>query len=74
MKTNRHELSSDHHEPGASGRRSFPGRQLDRRAGFASRASGKFHDELRKDFTSRIETLLAEKAPVSSRVSASNTC
>ena len=41
-------------------------------AGFASQASGKFHDELRKDFTTRIETLLAEKTPTGKRVTASN--
>jgi hypothetical protein len=30
-------------------------------SGFASAASGEFHDQLKKDFTARIETLLAEK-------------
>jgi len=32
-------------------------------SGFASQASGEFHDQLKKDFSARIETLLAEKAP-----------
>jgi thiol-disulfide isomerase/thioredoxin len=32
-------------------------------AGFASPASGKFYPELKQEFTSRIEQLLAEKAP-----------
>lgn len=32
-------------------------------AGFASPASGEFHDQLKSDFTARIERLLAEKAP-----------
>jgi hypothetical protein len=32
-------------------------------AGFASPASGQFHAQLRKEFTERIEQLLAEKAP-----------
>ena len=32
-------------------------------SGFASQASGEFHDQLKKDFTARIEALLAEKAP-----------
>ena len=32
-------------------------------SGFASPASGKFHAQLRKEFTERIEQLLAEKAP-----------
>ncbi len=30
-------------------------------SGFASPASGKFHAELKKEFTERIEKLLAEK-------------
>lgn len=34
-------------------------------AGFAAPASGKFHDELRQEFTRTIEQLLAEKAPES---------
>jgi thiol-disulfide isomerase/thioredoxin len=38
-------------------------------AGFASLASGKFHEELRRDFTTRIEALLAEPRPVDTRVS-----
>jgi len=33
-------------------------------SGFASPASGEFHAQLDKEFTSRIEQLLAEKAPV----------
>jgi peroxiredoxin len=32
-------------------------------SGFASPAAGEFHDQLKKDFTARIERLLAEKAP-----------
>jgi thiol-disulfide isomerase/thioredoxin len=32
-------------------------------SGFASPASGEFHTQLKKEFTSRIEQLLAEKAP-----------
>jgi thiol-disulfide isomerase/thioredoxin len=32
-------------------------------SGFASPASGKFHADLKKEFTQRIEQLLAEKAP-----------
>ncbi|HEV7693688.1 MAG TPA: TlpA disulfide reductase family protein [Hyphomonadaceae bacterium] len=32
-------------------------------SGFASPASGEFHADLQKDFTARIEKLLAEKAP-----------
>ncbi|MEJ1963479.1 MAG: TlpA disulfide reductase family protein [Gammaproteobacteria bacterium] len=32
-------------------------------AGFASPASGEFHTQLKKEFTGRIEQLLAEKAP-----------
>lgn len=32
-------------------------------SGFASPASGKYHAELKKEFTARIEQLLAEKAP-----------
>jgi thiol-disulfide isomerase/thioredoxin len=34
-------------------------------SGFASPATGEFHAELQKEFTGRIESLLAEKAPVS---------
>jgi len=33
-------------------------------SGFASAASGQFHAQLKKEFTERIEQLLAEKAPV----------
>jgi thiol-disulfide isomerase/thioredoxin len=33
-------------------------------SGFASKASGQFHTQLRKEFTERIEQLLAEKPPV----------
>ncbi len=32
-------------------------------AGFASPASGKFYGELKQEFATRIEKLLAEKAP-----------
>lgn len=32
-------------------------------SGFASPASGEFHDQLKQEFTARIENLLAEKAP-----------
>ncbi|MFT3905833.1 MAG: TlpA disulfide reductase family protein [Steroidobacteraceae bacterium] len=32
-------------------------------SGFASPASGEFHEQLKRDFTARIEQLLAEKAP-----------
>jgi len=32
-------------------------------AGFASPAAGEFHAQLKKEFTARIETLIAEKAP-----------
>jgi thiol-disulfide isomerase/thioredoxin len=32
-------------------------------AGFASPASGQFHEQLKKEFTARIEELLSEKAP-----------
>jgi thiol-disulfide isomerase/thioredoxin len=39
-------------------------------SGFASPASGEFHAQLRKEFTERIEKLLAEKAPVDTRISA----
>ncbi|MBL8271213.1 peroxiredoxin family protein [Steroidobacter sp.] len=43
-------------------------------SGFASPASGQYHADLRKEFTQRIETLLAEKAAVQvSAVPASNT-
>jgi len=33
-------------------------------SGFASPASGQFHAQLKKEFTARIEELLAERAPV----------
>jgi thiol-disulfide isomerase/thioredoxin len=39
-------------------------------AGFASPASGEFHAQLKKEFSERIEQLLAEKAPVDKRLSA----
>jgi thiol-disulfide isomerase/thioredoxin len=39
-------------------------------SGFASQASGEFHAQLDKEFTERIEQLLAEKAPADARVSA----
>ncbi len=39
-------------------------------AGFASPASGEFNAQLKKEFTERIEQLIAEKAPVDTRVSA----
>lgn len=39
-------------------------------SGFASRASGQYHADLRKEFTQRIETLLAEKASDAAKVSA----
>jgi thiol-disulfide isomerase/thioredoxin len=39
-------------------------------AGFASAASGEFHTQLRKEFTERIEQLLAEKAPADVKVTA----
>ncbi len=42
-------------------------------SGFASQASGEFHDQLRKEFTGRIETLLAEKAPAGTQVAALQT-
>ena len=32
-------------------------------SGFASPASAEFHDQLKKDFATRIEALLAQKAP-----------
>ena len=38
-------------------------------SGFASPASGDFHADQQKDFTPRIEQLLAEKAPANVRVS-----
>ncbi|MGC4072262.1 MAG: TlpA disulfide reductase family protein, partial [Nibricoccus sp.] len=39
-------------------------------AGFASQASGPFHEQLKQEFTRQIETLLAEKAGVDSKVAA----
>jgi len=42
-------------------------------SGFASRASAQFHDQLKKDFTQRIEQLLAEKAPSTQLTDASKT-
>lgn len=39
-------------------------------SGFASPASGEFHDQLKQDFTARIETLLAEKPTKSADVAA----
>jgi len=36
-------------------------------SGFASPASGEFNEQLKKEFTSKIETLLAEKAPADSK-------
>lgn len=33
-------------------------------SGFASPSAGEFHDQLKQQFTSRVETLLAEKVPV----------
>lgn len=39
-------------------------------AGFASPASGEFHAQLKREFSERIEQLLAEKAPVDKRLSA----
>jgi hypothetical protein len=41
-------------------------------AGFASPASGQFHAQLKKEFTERIEQLLAEKAPAAQLTDASN--
>ena len=40
-------------------------------SGFASRASGPYHARLRKEFTERIEQLLAEDAPVTTLTDAS---
>jgi thiol-disulfide isomerase/thioredoxin len=40
-------------------------------SGFASQASGQFHAQLRKEFTERIEKLLAEKAPATQLTDAS---
>ena len=40
-------------------------------AGFASPASGEFHVQLKKEFTGRIEQLLAEKAPTTTLTDAS---
>jgi thiol-disulfide isomerase/thioredoxin len=40
-------------------------------AGFASPASGQFHAQLKKEFTERIEQLLAEKAPAAQLTDAS---
>jgi hypothetical protein len=43
-------------------------------SGFASPASGEFNEQLKKEFTTKIETLLAEKAPANSKsASTSNT-
>jgi hypothetical protein len=39
-------------------------------AGFASPASGEFNAQLKKEFTRRIEALLAEKAPGNTRTAA----
>ena len=39
-------------------------------AGFASKASGEFHEQLKQDFTTRIEALLAEKANGTPKVAA----
>jgi len=39
-------------------------------AGFASKASGEFHEQLKQDFTTRIEALLAEKAIGTPKVAA----
>jgi hypothetical protein len=39
-------------------------------SGFASPASGEFNDQLKHEFTGRIETLLAEKAPAQSKTAA----
>jgi thiol-disulfide isomerase/thioredoxin len=39
-------------------------------SGFASPASGEFNKQLQKEFTTKIETLLAEKAPVPVKVAA----